>query len=210
MMTDKIRGLYAIADTHSLKTANWINQVAQALQNGTNVLQYRSKATDPEQQYWEAMDLLTLCRPLNIPLIINDNVALAKRVQADGVHLGQDDASVAEARQALGNDAIIGVSCYNTLERAISAEQQGANYVAFGRFFPSQSKPQAVQADPDILRVAKQRLGLPVVAIGGIDPNNAQGLIDAGADALAVINGVFNQADIAAASQAISRLFDTA
>jgi thiamine-phosphate pyrophosphorylase len=207
MMTNRIRGLYAIADTHSLKTAHWINQVAQTLQNGASLLQYRAKDRDPEQKYWEAMDLLTLCRPLNTPLIINDDIALAKRTQADGVHLGKHDASIQEARELLGQDTIIGVSCYNEVARAVVAEQQGANYVAFGRFFPSMSKPDAVQADPAILREAKQRIRLPVVAIGGIDQGNAQSLIDAGADALAVINGIFNQADIAAASQAISQLF---
>jgi thiamine-phosphate pyrophosphorylase len=137
-----------------------------------------------------ARELLELCHAHNVPLIINDNVELAKTIGADGVHLGKDDGSISEARQRLGESAIIGVSCYNSLERAIKAEKQGANYVAFGRFFASNSKPLAAPAEIGTLTAAKKVLTLPIVAIGGILPANGASLLNAGADLLAVIGGL--------------------
>ena len=139
--------------------------------------------------------------------IVNDDITLAKQTKASGVHLGREDASVADAREQLGPQAIIGVSCYNELTRAETAQAQGADYIAFGRFFPSRTKPQAVQANPDLLREAKKKLHIPVVAIGGITPENGAALIAAGADALAVIEGVFGQPDIRAAAERYARLF---
>jgi thiamine-phosphate pyrophosphorylase len=139
--------------------------------------------------------------------IINDDVTLAKETQADGVHLGREDAAIAQARKQLGSRAIIGVSCYNELARAEQAAAQGADYVAFGRFFPSRTKPQAVPASLDLLREAKKKLHIPVVAIGGITPENGASLIAAGANALAVIEGVFGQADVRAAAERYASLF---
>jgi thiamine-phosphate pyrophosphorylase len=148
-----------------------------------------------------------VCRQHGVLFIINDDVTLAKETRADGVHLGREDVPLAEARKLLGTRAIIGVSCYNELARAQAAQKQGADYVAFGRFFPSRTKPQAVQANLDLLREAKRKLHIPVVAIGGITPENGASLIAAGADALAVIEGVFGQADVRAAAERYARLF---
>jgi thiamine-phosphate pyrophosphorylase len=140
-------------------------------------------------------------------LIVNDSVALAREVAADGVHLGREDGDVAAARRALGPAAVIGVSCYDELQRARDARAAGADYVAFGSFFPSPTKPGAVRASLDLLRQARRELDLALVAIGGIGAQNAAGLIDAGADALAVVSALFDATDVEAQARRISRLF---
>jgi thiamine-phosphate pyrophosphorylase len=142
-----------------------------------------------------------------VPLIINDDVELAVHCGAAGVHLGRDDADLATARARLGTGAIIGVSCYADLERAREAAAAGADYLAFGRFFPSQTKPEAVPADPALLAAARRELDLPLCAIGGITPANAAPLLEAGADLLAVIQGLFGQPDVRAAAARFQALF---
>lgn len=202
----RIAGLYAIADTQYLDT-RLINAVAQAIAGGARVIQYRDKKHADVERTRQASELARLCRQHNVLFIVNDDAALAQESQADGVHLGREDASLTQARKQLGPRAIIGLSCYNELARAEAAEKQEANYVAFGRFFPSRTKPQAVQAGPDLLREAKKKLHIPVVAIGGITPENGASLIAAGADALAVIEGVFGQTNIRAAAMRYAQLF---
>jgi thiamine-phosphate pyrophosphorylase len=202
------RGLYAIADTALLPAEELVANVAYAIQGGAVMIQYRDKGNDEMRRQYEAADLSNLCRPLGVPLIINDDMELASNIMAKGVHLGKDDADIASARAKLGANAIIGVSCYNDLQRAIEAEKAGADYVAFGSFFASPTKPNAVQADPDLLRQAKAQLTIPVVAIGGINADNGAQLVTAGADMLAVIHGVFGQPDIAAAAEKIAKLFE--
>jgi thiamine-phosphate pyrophosphorylase len=205
----RIAGLYAIADTQYLDDTRLIDAVAQAIAGGARVIQYRDKKHAAVERTRQASELAKLCRQQGALFIVNDDVTLAKEIQADGVHLGREDASLAQARAQLGPQAIIGVSCYNELARAETAEKQGADYVAFGRFFPSRTKPQAVQAGLELLREAKRKLHIPIVAIGGITPENGAALIAAGADALAVIEGVFGQADIRGAAQRYVRLFNT-
>ncbi len=139
----------------------------------------------------EAEQLLDLCRQYSVPLIINDDIVLAVQSGADGVHLGKTDSSIADARERLGEKAVIGCSCYNDLDRAQQASKSGADYIAFGAFFSSPTKPDAAHATLDIIQTAKQRFKLPVVAIGGITPENGQSLIEAGADMLAVISGLY-------------------
>lgn len=202
------RGLYAIADTALLPAEELVASVAYAIQGGAVMIQYRDKGDDEMRRQYEAADLSNLCRPLGVPLIINDDVELASNIMAKGVHLGKDDADIASARAKLGASAIIGVSCYNDLQRAIEAERAGADYVAFGSFFASPTKPNAVQADVDLLRQAKAQLTIPVVAIGGINADNGAQLVTAGADLLAVISDVFGQTDIAAAADKIAQLFE--
>jgi thiamine-phosphate pyrophosphorylase len=204
-----IAGLYAIADAQYLDDARLIEAVAQAIEGGARVIQYRDKKHTGAERTQQAKRLTALCRQQGALFIVNDDITLAKEIQADGVHLGREDASLAQARAQLGPQAIIGVSCYNELARAETAEKQGADYVAFGRFFPSRTKPQAVQAGLELLREAKRKLHIPIVAIGGITPENGAALIAAGADALAVIEGVFGQADIRGAAQRYVRLFNT-
>ena len=202
------RGLYAITDSKLLSPERMVEAVALAIQGGAVMIQYRDKGDDPMRRQWEASDLSNMCRPLGVPLIINDDVELAAQIMAKGVHLGKEDADIASARAKLGPNAIIGVSCYNDLDCAIAAEKAGADYVAFGSFFPSRVKPGAVKADIELLRRAKQQLNIPVVAIGGITADNGAQLVEAGADMLAVITDVFGHADILAAAEKISKLFE--
>lgn len=197
------RGLYAI--TPEEKTAPEILKFAEAvLKGGAKILQYRVKHQHTEIDF--LTELLKRCHCYDVPLIINDNVALAEKIGADGVHLGKDDGSILEARLRLGESAIIGVSCYNSLERAIGAEKDGANYVAFGRFFTSNSKPLASPCEIGTLTAGKKVLTLPIVAIGGILPENGAMLLNAGADLLAVIGGL-NTENTQFSAQTFATLF---
>jgi thiamine-phosphate diphosphorylase len=150
-----------------------------------------------------------LCRQYRVPLIVNDDLRLADLADADGVHLGRDDGSVAHARVILGPDKFIGASCYQSLELAQAAEADGADYVAFGSFYASSTKPAAARAELALLVDAATRIHVPLVAIGGITAANAGALLDAGADSLAVLSALFDAADIRAATQAMNQLFAT-
>lgn len=201
------RGLYAIADSTLLSGARLTYAVAQAIEGGATAVQYRDKGSDPRRRHTEALALAQLCRVYDVPLIVNDDMLLARTAGAAGVHLGRGDPSIAAARKLLGRDAIIGVSCYNDLAMAVDAQARGADYVAFGAFFPSPTKPDAVRAEPTLLRQARRRLRCTIVAIGGITPDDGAALLEAGADALAVISGVFGQQDPAAAARRYGRAF---
>jgi len=203
----RVAGLYAIADSTYLQDDTFVPAVRAALDGGARLIQYRDKKSDPTQRETIARALNAVCHAHGVPLVINDDVRLAVVVGATGVHLGRDDPDIRAARAALGRAALIGVSCYNELARAQAAQAAGADYVAFGRFFPSRTKPQALSAKPELLRTARAELKIPIVAIGGITPENGTSLIKAGADALAVIEGVFNQPDIRAAAERYARLF---
>ncbi|MGB7931171.1 MAG: thiamine phosphate synthase [Gammaproteobacteria bacterium] len=201
-------GLYAITESRLTPPGTTIEQVSLAIDGGAVVIQYREKHLPRKERGREARALATLCCERDIPLIINDDIELAAACGAAGVHLGQDDAPVSRARRRLGQRAIIGVSCYNQMERARTAAGTDASYVAFGRFFPSNTKPGAVQALPALLSQARREIKLPIVAIGGITPENGAELVHAGANLLAVIHGLFGQSDIRAAAQAYTALFD--
>jgi len=183
-------GLYAITQTDNKSGDAIINEVAAAIKGGAAVVQYRDK--NPLDAPFLARELVKICHRHSVPLLINDDIELAALVGADGVHLGREDGAVAQARKQLGNDAIIGVSCYDFVEQAVLAQAQGATYAAFGRFFPSSSKPLAAPARIETLRQAKLELTIPIVAIGGILPDNGAQLLAAGADLLAVIGGLFD------------------
>lgn len=201
-------GLYAITESRLTPPGMMIEEVSLAIDGGAVVIQYREKHLSREERGREARALARLCHERDIPLIINDDIELAAACGAAGVHLGQDDAPVSRARRRLGQRAIIGVSCYNQMERARIAAGTDASYVAFGRFFPSNTKPEAVHALPALLTQARREIKLPIVAIGGITPENGAELVHAGADLLAVIHGVFGQPDISAAAQAYAALFN--
>lgn len=208
MQKTLLKGLYVITDGSLAGDLGVIAQVDQALAAGARAVQYRDKTEDRTRRREQAAALAGLCRAAGVPLIINDDVALAAEVQADGVHLGRDDSDLKAARDRLGPGAIIGVSCYNELQRALDAQAAGADYIAFGRFFPSSTKPLAVQADAALLREARPQIRAPIVAIGGITLENGGALIKAGADMLAVIQGVFGQPDVAAACRGFRGLFE--
>jgi thiamine-phosphate pyrophosphorylase len=201
----RINGLYAITPDER-DTADLLRKVRLVLSGGASVLQYRNKTAGAALRLEQAGELRDLTREFSVPLVINDDVMLARRVDADGVHLGGEDGSVAAARSVLGQAKLIGVSCYNRAALAHEAVRQGADYVAFGSFFASTVKPDAVAASPDLLRQARREIAVPLVAIGGITIDNGALLLEAGANALAVISAVFGAADIRDAAQQFSNL----
>lgn len=204
----RLHGLYVITDRALAGDRPLPLLVRDALAGGARVVQYRDKTADHERRRAEATTLAALCRDAGALLVVNDDVELALAAQADGVHLGRDDAGIAAARARLGPDRLIGVSCYDRFELALAAQRAGADYVAFGSFHPSPTKPAAVRADLSLLSRGRRELTLPRVAIGGITPENGRRLVVAGADMLAVVNAVFGAADVRAAAAAFAPLFD--
>jgi len=206
MTRPAIDGLYAvtpdIGDTSSL-----INMAQQCLAGGTRLIQYRNKTASAALRLEQAHSLAGLCRQFQVPLIINDHLDLTIEVNADGVHLGGQDASIVEARRTLGAGKIVGASCYNRLVHAFEAEREGADYVAFGAFFASATKPGAVTASMDLLRHGRATLHVPMVAIGGITPDTAVELIQAGAAAVAVSSGLFGVPNIRQTAESFAGLF---
>lgn len=211
LVSKKLRGLYAITDSQLLADGKLLPYVEAALKGGARLLQYRDKSADDARRLREAEALRELCRQYDAQLIINDDAELAARLGV-GVHLGQSDGSLAAARALLGRKAIIGATCHARLELAATAAEEGASYLAFGRFFNSQTKPGAPAATTDLLNQARARFNLPLVAIGGIEPDNAGQLISAGADLLAVVHALFSApsaAEVERRARAFSALFAT-
>lgn len=209
MSHPKISGLYAITPD-VINTANLVLVTHQALVGGVRLIQYRNKVANRALRLKQAVSLLHLCRKFHVPLIINDDLELAIEIGADGVHLGAEDIAIIEARQRLGPGRIIGASCYNLLKYAIEAEQNSANYVAFGAFFSSITKPSALPVSIGLLYQAKQYLHVPIVAIGGVTSDNALELIHQGVDAVAISNSLFNAIDVQAEAKKITCLFKQA
>ncbi len=201
----RLRGLYLITPD-DVQTDRLLARVSAVIQ-GAALLQYRNKQADTALKREQLTALMPLCREYGVPLIVNDDAELCLSVGAGGVHLGEDDGDAAAVRERLGPQALIGVSCYNSLARAQAAATAGASYIAFGAFFPSSTKPKARRATLALLRDSAV-FGVPRVAIGGITPDNAPGLIEAGADLLAVISGVFDAPNPQAAARAYRALFD--
>jgi thiamine-phosphate pyrophosphorylase len=187
-------GLYAITDSALLPPERLVRAVEAALRGGAVMVQYREKSLPSSERISQARNLVAACNNARVPLIINDDPELAERVRASGVHLGQSDASLQAARERLGETAIIGATCHASLDLASHADQASADYLAFGRFFPSTTKPDAPAASADILGKARG-LGKPVTAIGGITLQNGESLIRSGADMLAVVGGLFDGDD---------------
>lgn len=208
-MTLPLRGLYAITDSTLLADGRLLPYVEAALRGGARVLQYRDKSTDAARRLAEARALRDLCAQYQADLIINDDLPLAAELGV-GLHLGQTDGSLAEARALLGPEAIIGATCHARLELAEQAQAAGASYLAFGRFFNSQTKPGAPAATPELLAQARARFALPLVAIGGVTRDNGPQLITQGADLLAVVHALFaadTAAEVEQRARAFQRLF---
>jgi len=202
-----LHGLYAITDAQLTPEDRLAERVAKAIEGGAVMIQYRNKTADVAQREREAHLLRDVCLAHHVPLIINDHVDLAHRVRAQGVHLGEGDAHVHEARALLGDHAIIGVSCYNEFPRALRAQHAGADYVAFGAFHATDTKSGTVRATIELLHEAKKHLHIPMVAIGGITPENGRPIVQAGANLIAACNGVFGQPDAQTAAQKYAHLF---
>lgn len=209
-MRAPLRGLYAITPDTS-DTAGLLRRVEQALPGGVCLVQYRNKLADAALKREQAAALLALCRRFEVPLIINDDLELALALNADGVHLGREDApgGLAAARAALGPEKLLGVSCYGELARAREAAALGADYVAFGALFPSSTKPAASRAPLALFSHARQEMGCALCGIGGITLENAPEAIKAGADLLAVISDLFDAPDIISRAQAYGKLWQT-
>jgi thiamine-phosphate pyrophosphorylase len=207
-MNKPVRGLYAVTP-HRTDSIALICMVDAALRGGASVIQYRSKSIADSLRRLQAHEIANLCRLRNALFIVNDSVELACDVDADGAHLGKDDGDVVVARTLLGPGKLLGVSCYNDIGRARKAVAQGADYVAFGSFFSSPTKPGALRAGTELLQIAAAEISLPVVAIGGITEDNAAGLIAAGADAVAVLSALFDALDVEAQARRFARLFQT-
>lgn len=208
-MDKALSGLYCITDPELTQRYDGSieTMVEQAILGGTQIIQYRDKHTAAEMQLKTARSLARLCHDHEVMFLVNDDPQLALDSDADGVHIGQTDGQLGQARELLGPDKIIGVTCHSSIELALNAEANGADYVAFGRFFPSQTKPDAPPTSSDILLQLKQ-LSIPVVAIGGIQTDNAEPLLQAGVQMLAVIHAVFGQPDIRLAAQQFTQLFE--
>ncbi|UGA39840.1 thiamine phosphate synthase [Chromobacterium haemolyticum] len=202
-MPARLKGLYAI--TPDTEDSARLLSLAQAAAPHIDILQYRNKSPNAALRLEQARALAELCRRHGVVFIVNDDVELAASVGADGVHLGRDDAALSAARRRLGAGALIGASCYDSLERARRAVAAGASYVAFGAVFPSGTKPDATRAGLGLFAEARG-LGAPLVAIGGIDAGNAGQVLAAGADAVAVISGVFGAADPAGAALELAEI----
>lgn len=200
-----LRGLYLITPDCD-DTDRLLAQVVPLLALGPALLQYRNKTAGESLRHRQALALKAACDRRDVRLVVNDDWRLAMAIGAAGAHLGEHDGALAEARAALGPGAILGASCYDSAARAERAAAAGASYVAFGAFFPSQTKPGARCATPALLE-ATGGLGLPRVAIGGIRPDNAAALVAAGADLLAVVGGVFDAPDPVAAARRLIDLY---
>ncbi len=203
-----ISGLYAITPDEQ-DTAVLLAKVEAALQGGIGILQYRNKLANHKLQTQQARAILPLCRQYQVPFIINDSIKLCLTLDADGVHLGADDGNLSEARARLGAGKLMGASCYNRFDLAMSAEQAGADYVAFGACFASSTKPHAPVANLDLFKQAREQLTIPSVAIGGITLENAPSVIAAGAYSIALINAIFNADDVKSTTQQFTKLFQS-
>ncbi len=202
-------GLYVITDCVQLPFVQTLAKTDVILSAGVAVLQYRNKTADAASRLEQARLLADLCRRRRTPLIVNDDVNLAIQCEADGVHLGGDDMTCAEARRRLGSEFLIGISCYDSLERAQTAQAEGADYAAFGAFFPTSTKTPRARPEPSLLARAKTQLQIPIVAIGGITADNAGVLLAAGADNLAVVSALYGAQDPAAVVGEFRAAFET-
>jgi len=201
------RGVYLITPDEP-DTARLLARTAPLLAAGATWLQYRNKSASDALRREQATALQALCAAHGVPLIVNDDPELAQAIGAAGVHLGGTDGDIGAARSLLGPDAIIGASCYDQLANAERAVAAGASYVGFGAFFPTTTKVTSSRAHPDLLRQSAA-LGVPRVAIGGLSPDNVGPIIDAGADLLAVVSGIYAAQDPVATQRAYLARFDT-
>ena len=203
-----LRGLYAItSDALGHSRDLLVGLVAEAIAGGAIAIQYRDKDREPHLRKANAKALANLCRVRGVPLIINDDPSLAADIGADGVHIGCGDASIVEARRIVGDRSIVGVTCSNSMERAIAAADAGASYIAIGRFFPWRTKPDAPAASIELLQAVRARVRVPICAIGGIAPAHVDELLAAGADLVAAIDGVFGAVDVRTAAAAYAACF---
>ncbi len=197
--------LYAVTDRGWLKGKTLYQQVEEAIKGGVTFVQLREKNLDEESFMSEGLEIQKLCKKYNIPFVINDNVEIAKKINADGVHVGQSDMKAGNVRAILGEDKILGVSA-QTVEQAILAEKEGADYLGVGAVFPTGSKADAEDVDFETLKAICDAVSIPVVAIGGISMSNVSQLKDSGISGIAVISAIFGADDIKSATKDLKEL----
>ncbi len=208
-MRNKLTGLYVITDKKLIKRDKFIETVEKSIRGGARIIQLREKGTSHDEILDLGMQLLEITKKHQVPLIINDSAELAKEIGADGVHLGGNDATIKNARAILGSQAIIGVSCYNQIERGLHALQSGADYVAFGTPYYTPTKPEREPTSIEVLKEAVKLIkDIPIFAIGGITKENAAPILETGVDGIAVITSVFGSPDPETASRDIASIFN--
>lgn len=207
-MNFSLRGLYAITDEKLIPEGGFAHAVEAAIKGGARVVQLRDKNSSADETAGKGKTLAAIARRYGVPFIINDSPEIAKKAGADGVHLGGGDKTVCEARELLGGGAIIGVSCYGDIERAVAAEKAGADYAAFGTPYFTPTKPGRKPTPFEVLREAKAKLTIPVFAIGGITPENAADVLKTGVDGIAAITAVFGEKDPETAARKLAGFFD--
>jgi len=206
-MKRMLKGLYVITDKKLIPRDRFAATAEEAIRGGASVVQLREKDTPEDEVIALGKTLLKITTKYGVPLIINDSAEIAREIGADGVHLGEDDPGVAHAREVLGRDKIIGVSCYGKIERGVNAEREGADYVAYGTPFFTPTKPERTPTSFDVLREAVNRIrSIPVFAIGGITLENAEAVLVTGVDGIAVITSVFGSPDPEAAARDLTRV----
>lgn len=206
MSSLKISGPYAITPDLN-QTNDLLNKTRQVLEGGVKLVQYRNKSANESLRREQAKLLLSLCREYNALLIINDHLEIAIEIDADGVHVGKNDVSVSAAKNQLGQNKIVGTSCYNQLDLAMQAQKDGADYIAFGAFFSSLTKPNAVSVSISLVNQAQKALSIPIVGIGGIQLTNARTVIQSGCAAIAVCHDLFQAENIKATAEHYVQLF---
>jgi thiamine-phosphate pyrophosphorylase len=206
-MKKNLKGLYVITDKKLINRDRFIETVEKAIKGGARIVQLREKGTPENEIISLGREILKVTKSYRIPLIINDSPELAQEIGADGVHLGGEDTSVTNARAILGDMAIIGVSCYNQIERGLKAMENGADYVAFGTPYYTPTKPERVPTTIDILREAVNLIkSIPIFAIGGITKDNAMTILETGVEGIAVITSVFGSPDPETAARELAAL----
>lgn len=190
-MLHRLQGLYAITDELLTPDSTVVKQVEKALKAGADIVQYRNKTAEDDEIEVICRELLSLCQKHNVPFIIDDRPHLAQKIQADGLHIGKDDGPLSEAREIFPQ-GIIGVSCYGSIRKAKEAQDEGADYVAFGSFFPSPTKPKSGVISMNVIKKAKEALDIPVCTIGGINRDNIHEVAAYEPDMISVVNDIFN------------------
>ena len=207
-MKASISGLYIITDKKLIDRENFLNKVESALKGGAKLVQLREKNTDKKEILLLGKKLLGITKKYYVPLIINDYPEIAHEIGADGVHLGQNDPDVKTARKILGNNKIIGVSCYNQIERGVNAVTEGADYIVFGTPYYTPTKPEREPTSLETLLEARDKFrDIPIFAIGGINESNAETIVNTGVDGIAVITGIFGSEDPEKSARSLSSLF---
>lgn len=207
-MKNNLKGLYVITDNKLIHRESFVETVEAAIKGGANIVQLREKKSSVSEIVELGKELLKVTKKYNIPLIINDSPVITKKIGADGVHLGENDPDIKYAREILGEDAIIGVSCYSKIERGILAEKMGADYVAFGTPYSTPTKPGRIPTPFETLIEAKREIkNIPIFAIGGIYPENVKEVLDTGVDGVAAITSIFGSLDIEKAASKLAEFF---